>query len=165
MTLYDALFSLWDHCLETGKIDRELKSPIGGAKAQMTTFSFFFNLQLGYRLYSITNNMSKALREKKMPARSGQRLARATLSTIEAMRNDESFDMFYEHVLKKAEDDKMVEKPKKGRMRPKTKYSILEYVHGCNKGEAHHPETVKDQFRQIYYEAVDYFFSVLEGEV
>ena len=46
VTLYDALFSLWDHCLETGKMDRELKSRIGGVKAQMTTFSFFFSLQV-----------------------------------------------------------------------------------------------------------------------
>ena len=26
VTFYDELFSLWDHCLETGKVDRELKS-------------------------------------------------------------------------------------------------------------------------------------------
>ena len=48
-----------------------------------------------------------------MSAISGQRLARATLSRTEAMRNDESFDMFYEHVLKKAEGYNMVEEPKK----------------------------------------------------
>ena len=49
----------------------------------MTTFSLFFGLHLGYKLYAITNNLSKALQEKKMSAISGQRLARATLSTIE----------------------------------------------------------------------------------
>ena len=157
VTLYDALFSLWDHCLETGKMDRELKSGIGGVKAQMAAFSFFFGLQLGYRLYAITDNLSKALQEKKMSAISGQRLARATLSTIEAMRNDESFDMFYEHVLKKAEGYNMVEEPKKGRKRSKPKYSILQYVDGYNKGEAHHPETTKVQFQQIYLAAIDYF--------
>ena len=71
VTFYDALFSLWDHCLETGKMDRELKSGIGGVKAQMAAFSFFFGLQLGYRLYAITDNLSKALQEKKMSAISG----------------------------------------------------------------------------------------------
>ena len=89
-----------------------------------------------------------------MSAISGQRLARATLSRTEAMRNDESFDMFYEHVLKKAEGYNMVEEPKKGRKRSKPKYSILQYVDGYNKGEAHHPETTKDQFQQIYFEAI-----------
>ena len=88
VTFYDALFSLWDHFLETGKMDRELRSRIGVAKAQMTTFSFFFGLQLGYRIYIITDNLSKALQEKKMSAISGQRLVRATLSAIEAMQND-----------------------------------------------------------------------------
>ena len=71
VTFYDALFSLWDHCLETGKMDRELRSRIGGVKAQMTTFSFFFGLQLGYRIFTITDNLSKALQEKKMSAISG----------------------------------------------------------------------------------------------
>ena len=106
-------------------MDRELKSRIGGVKAQMTTFSFFFGFQLGCRLYPITNNLSEALQEKKMSAISGQHLARATLPTIEAMSNDGSFDMFYEHLLKKAEGHNMVEEPKKGRKRPKPKYSIL----------------------------------------
>ena len=157
MPFYDALFSLWDHWFETGKMDRELKSRIGGVKAQMTTFSFFFGLQLGYRLYAITDNLSKALQEKKMSAISSQRLARATLSTIEAMRNDESFDMFYEHVLKKAEGHNMVEELKKGRKQPKPKYSILQHVDAYNKGEAHYPETEKYKFQQIYFEAVNYF--------
>ena len=70
-------------------MDRELKSRIGGVQAQMTTFSFLFGLQLGYRLYAITDKLSRALQEKKLSAISVQRLARATLSTIGAMRNDE----------------------------------------------------------------------------
>ena len=91
-----------------------------------------------------------------MSAISGQLLARAKSSTTEAMRNDESFDMFYEHVLKKAEGHNMVEEPKKRRRRLKPKYSILQYVNGYNKGEAHYPETAKDQFQQICFEAIDY---------
>ena len=93
---------------------------------------------------------------------SGQRLARATLSTTEAMRNDESFDMFYEHVIKKAGSQNMVEEPKTGRKRPKPKYFILEYVDGYNKAEAHHPETAKDQFRQTYFETIEYFAVTLK---
>ena len=122
----------------------------------MTTFSFFFSLQLGYRLYAITDKLSRALQEKKLSAISVQRLARATLSTIGAMRNDESFNMFYDHVLKKAEGHNMIEKPKKGRKWPKPKYSILQNVDGYNEGEAHHPETEKDQFQIIFFEATDY---------
>ena len=64
--------------------------------------------------------------------------------------------MFYEHVLKKVEGHNMVEKPKKGRKRPKPKYSILQNIDGYNKGEAHHPEAEKDQFQIIFFEATDY---------
>ena len=49
-----------------------------------------------------------------MSAISSQCLARATLSTTEAIPNDESFDMFYEHVIEKAEGHNMVEEPKNG---------------------------------------------------
>ena len=69
MTFYDALFSLWYHYLETGKMDKEVKSQIDGVKAQMTTFSFFFVLRLGYRLYAIPDKLSKSLHKKKMSAR------------------------------------------------------------------------------------------------
>ena len=91
-----------------------------------------------------------------MSSISGQLLARAKSSTTEAMRNEESFDMFYEHVLKKAEGHNMVEEPKKRRKRLKPKYSILQYVNGYNKNEAHYPETAKDQFQQICLEAIVY---------
>ena len=64
--------------------------------------------------------------------------------------------MFYDHVLKKAEGHNMIEKPKIGRKWPKPKYSILQNVDGYNKGEAHHPETEKDQFQIIFFEATDY---------
>ena len=79
------------------------------------------------------------------------------MSTFEAMKNGESFDMFYRHVLKKAEGHSMVEEPKKGRKQQKAKYSTLQYLDGYNKGEAHHPETAKGQFQQIHFAAIDYF--------
>lgn len=34
---------------------------VGGVKAKMTTFLFIFRLQLDYKLYGITDNLSKAL--------------------------------------------------------------------------------------------------------
>ena len=79
------------------------------------------------------------------------------MSTFEAMKNGESFDMFYRHVLKTAEGHNMVEEPKKGRKQQKAKYSTLQYLDGYNKGEAHHPETAKGQFQQIHFAAIDYF--------
>ena len=45
--------------------DREPKTWTGFAKTQMTTFSFFFDLQLGYSFYAITVDLQEALQEKK----------------------------------------------------------------------------------------------------
>ena len=138
LILYDSVFTLWDQCLDAGKLDRELKSRIIGCQVQMRTFSFFFSLNLGHRFYSITDNLSQALQESKMSAISGQRLARATLATFESMRNDQSFNLFFEVVLKKSETHKMVEKPKLGRKRTKPNYSIFQYLDGYSRGEAHY---------------------------
>ena len=65
--------------------------------------------------------------------------------------------MFYEYVMKRAESYNMVEEPKTERKRSKPKHSILQYVDGYNKAETHHPESAKVQFRQISFEAIDYF--------
>lgn len=161
MTLYDAVYELWDQCLVSGKLNRELKSRISGCQSQMETFSFYFGLNLGHRLYSITDNLSRALQDSKMSAVTGQRLARATLSTFENMRSDGDFNMFYELVLKKAGSHPMVGDPKVGRKRSKPNYSILQYVDGYDKTDPHHPITATDKFRSIYFEAIDYFISAL----
>ena len=57
---FGLLFELWDICLGS-KLDKETRSRILGSKSQMTEFRFFFGINLAYRMYSITDNLSKAL--------------------------------------------------------------------------------------------------------
>ena len=57
---YIALMKLWDECLQEGGLNTEVKARIMGCKNQMSTFHFFFGLCLGQRLFSITDNLSKA---------------------------------------------------------------------------------------------------------
>ena len=42
---------------------------------QMNTFDFFFALNLGQRLFSQTDNLSRTLQQTKMPTLSGKRVA------------------------------------------------------------------------------------------
>ena len=120
--------------------DREPKTWIGFAKTQMTTFSFFFDLQLGYSFYAITADLQEALQEKKMSAILGQPIARV-ISKTEAVQNGESF---------------VKRKP------VKAKYSTLQHIGDCNKGGTHHSKTGKYQFWQIHFEATDYYVPSLK---
>ena len=63
-TLYDALFPLWNRCLETGELDRKVIFRVGGVKAQMITFLFIFGLQLDCRCYAVTDNFVKSFARK-----------------------------------------------------------------------------------------------------
>ena len=97
---YNALFELWRHTLDEGRLTTDVKARIIGCYNQMTKFDFYFGLHLGQKFYSLTDNLSQALQQSKMSAISGQRLARLTISTIEKMRDNESAGMFFDYVSK-----------------------------------------------------------------
>ena len=59
--------ALWKLCLGNDNMATEVKSRIAGVKMQMKKFDFFFGLNIGHRLYSHTNNLSKTLQAKKCP--------------------------------------------------------------------------------------------------
>ena len=65
----------------------------------MNTFDFFFGLNLGQRLFSHTDNLSRTLQQTKMSALSGKRVACLTKDVLQKMRNDTSFRSFYDVVL------------------------------------------------------------------
>ena len=60
---YAELQRLWNLCLAE-KLDTGRKSRIIGCQSQMKEFSFFFGLCLSHRLYSLTDNLSKALQKE-----------------------------------------------------------------------------------------------------
>ena len=87
---YNSLLQLWEACLEE-RLTRDVRSRIIECQSHMKTFVFFFGLCLGQRLYSLTDNLSKALQNKNLSAVSGHRLALLTRETLISMRNEESF--------------------------------------------------------------------------
>ena len=50
------------------KLNFQRKSRIVGCKKQLESFSFFFGLNLGQKLYAHTENLSRTLQQKKMSA-------------------------------------------------------------------------------------------------
>ena len=92
----------------------------------------------------------------KMSALSGNRNAELTKKTIETMRNDESFVLFYETTVRKAEKHDFIQEPSLSRKRKEPNYSILQYLDGTTSAVANCTHaTPQDYFRRIYFEAID----------
>ena len=94
-----------------------------------------------------------------MSAVSAQHLASLTAKTIESMRNDSDFDLFYQTVRKKAQridDLNELVLPRKQR---EPNYSILKFVSDYEEKsdavEPYYPTTVKKNFKTIYFETID----------
>lgn len=88
-----------------------MKAGIIGVKSQMATFEFFFALTLGQKLFSLTDNLLKALQKEKMSALSGQHLANLTQQTLAGMRNNEAYDLLWDYVAEKAAKHSFIESP------------------------------------------------------
>ena len=65
----------WDGCLEEN-LQAEVRSRIIGCKVQMESFKFFYGINLGTTIYSITDNLSKALQAESISAVESQETAK-----------------------------------------------------------------------------------------
>lgn len=153
---YGVLIKLWEKCLGEGRLSTDVKARIVGCQSQMSTFSFFFGLCLGHRIFMITDNLSKTLQSEKMSGTSSQRLANLTVKTLEGMRTDDNFNLFFEFVTEKA-SKLPVDEPKLKRKRRTPNYSMLQFIDGQESlSTAHHPVTVEDEFREVYFDTLDH---------
>ena len=89
----EPLLKIWKESLEE-KLDAETKSRVIGCKKQMESFKFYFELQLGHKLYAHTDNLSKTLQQEKMSAIKGKSLGDLTVEILEAIRNDRDYNLF-----------------------------------------------------------------------
>ena len=153
---YASLYKLWLSCLSQS-LKTDIKSRVIGSKSQIEQFEFYFALHLSHKLYALTDNFSKTLQWHKLSALSGTRNAELTKKTIETMRNDESFALFYETTVRKAEKHDFIKEPSLARKpRKEPNYSILQYLDGNASGVANCTHaTAQDHFRRIYFEAID----------
>ena len=91
----------------------------------MTEFRFFFGINLAYRMYSITDNLSKALQRETISSIEGQETAMKTVETFKRMRNIDSADCFFETVKQKAANHNFISEPILPRKRKSLNYKSL----------------------------------------
>ncbi|SMN02628.1 hypothetical protein SPONN_1502 [uncultured Candidatus Thioglobus sp.] len=143
---YSVLLSTWDEAYEAVK-DTESKARIQGVHSQMESFNFLFGTVLGEILLRHTDNLSKSLQHKTRCAAEGQGIGDMVVRTLQSLRSDECYDLFWLKVTKMAESfDIEPQLPRRRKVHRK-------YDHGSAEGEFH--DTPKAYFKQHYFEAID----------
>ena len=99
---WDVLRELWSQSLET-KLDPEVKSRITGVRYQMETFDFYFGVQLGNLVLRHSDNLSKTIQKLTLSAGDCQSLASLPIKTMQKLRSDDSFDLFWTNVNSKTD--------------------------------------------------------------
>ena len=144
---YKVLLSTWEDAVQITK-DTESKARIQGVHAQMKKCEFLFGVVLGETILRHTDNLSKTLQAKALSAAEGREIASMVVVTLETLRDDTSFDAFWQKVSMCAESFNIrpPELPRK-RKAPKRLQDGL--------AEAEFPIDVEGYYRQHYFEVID----------
>ena len=155
---FDDLKTLWDWSLDNCS-DTEMKARIRGVSVNMRTFDYIYGAFLGELILGHSDNLSKTLQNPKLSAADGRCVADATVKTLKTIRDDNSFDLFWEKVLKHAQR-LGVDDPKLPRRRNQPK-NLTDYF-GYGTAEEVQHATTKDMYRKHYFEAFDMVVNCIE---
>ena len=76
-----------------------MKARVIGVNTVMSNFSFFYGCALGESILRLTDHLSRSLQDPKPSAAGGQEIAADTVRTRLKDRNENSFDLFWNHTL------------------------------------------------------------------
>ena len=93
---YSVLEELWEQAVSIVH-DTKTIACIRGVASQMQCFEFFFGLVLGENLLRHTDNLSRTL-QKSCSASEGQMVADMTRRTLQGIRSENCFDLFWQKV-------------------------------------------------------------------
>ena len=144
---YEALQLLWEESLDFVK-EAEMRSRIIGVSASMKSFDFLFGTVLGEMLLRHSDNLSRTLQSHYMSAAEGQTVASMTVTTLQSLRSDESFKLFWTKILKMVNDLGVNEPTLPRRRKVPRRYEI-------GSSEVDFPVEVEGHYKQIYFEALD----------
>ena len=144
---YEVFQALWEEVKDIAP-DADGRMRIAGVQFQMTTFNYLFGTTLGELILKHTDNLSKTLQNPKLTAADAHSIAELTCCTLEQIRNEESFDLFWEKLMLMQEklDNSLPTLPRKRR--------APERFRGGS-GEAFFHDDPKQYYRAQYFEALD----------
>ena len=100
---YKELWHLWEEAVQETK-DTEMKARIRGISSQMGNFRFFFGLLLSDMVLRHTDMLSKTLQNPELSSVEGHEIAMLTVKTLQSLRSESNFDMFWEKVEMRREE-------------------------------------------------------------
>ena len=144
---YSVLQELWEESKDLAS-DPSVKARIIGVQAQFKNFRYFFGVLLGELILKHSDNLSKTLQSPKLSASEGQRIATMTVKTLQSLRTDSNFDLFWRkaEIARQKLDVNDPELPRKRKL-PKR------FEDGS--AEPEFSSDCKQHFRQQYFEAID----------
>ena len=112
----------------------------------MPTFDFLLCCSLSILLLKQTDNLSRTLQNPRMSAAIGNEIVQDVFETSLRDRNDYSYSLFWEMVLKRKQDnDPMIPRKRKCPQR----------LEDGNTATHHFPSIPKEHYRQIYFQALN----------
>ena len=144
---YETLDATWEECSEIAT-QSEVKARINGVSAKMKDFNFFFGLMLAERILKHADNLSKTIQATTMSAVEAHHISQLSVSVLEKMRTDESFDQFWALVCS-SQQSLDINDP----VLPRARKRPRRYDEGI--AEPYIPSDVKQHYRQIYYQSLD----------
>jgi len=144
---YDVLLSTWDEAVEVVSGTKCI-ARITGVAAQMRKFEFVFGAILGEMILRHSDNLSQCLQKKTISAAKGQHVAKMVTDTLQSIRNEESYDLFWQKVVHFCKGHNVQDT-----QLPRPRKLPACFDDGLSRG--HTALSPKDHYQQIYYEAVD----------
>ena len=128
--------------------DTEMKARIRGVQSMMITFNFYFYFYFSFYFYFY---LSRSLQDSSTSAAQGNRFAQDVVKTLLKDRTNISFSLFWaQNLQRKTTEIQTIEDPKL----PKRRKAPVR--HEVGEQDTHHfPETPKDHYRRIYFNAID----------
>ena len=141
------LLELWEAILDD-KPDSEVRAKVNGIDSQMKTFQFYFGVCLLHSVLSQTDNLSKTLQHTTFSAAEGQQLVKMTTTTLQSIRSEEMFKLFWQKTVIQA-NALDIEEP----TLPRVRKAPRRYEVGSSSGVS--PLSPENHYRTIYYETID----------
>ena len=147
MANYSCIQLLWETAVN-GACDMEMKARIRGVDSQMQTFKFFFCITLSEMILRHTDKLTQTLQQPSLSSVEGHAVSMLTVLTLTGLRTEGNFDLLWEKVLKIKEEVDVGDP-----QLPRKRKVPRRYEEGM--AESEYPHSPKDEYRRIYFEALD----------
>ena len=125
-----------------------MKARIRGIKVYTIKFCYWFCIHLAHLMLFHTDNLSQTLQGTQMTAVDAQVVFCACVTTLESVRSENEFNLYWNNVKQLAEKHKVDEPHLLRRKNTPNCYMIC-------KAAGEHPENVEEKCRRQYYAALD----------